>query len=78
MYKQPQISAIRQQHMRVGVCYYKPTTDIISGQIKSCVRQPVSKKTEFPATEVLPVCDRGLGLDRDNHIHFAEDPKNII
>ena len=40
-----------------------------------CVRQPVSKKTEFPATEVLQVCDLGLGLDRDIYIHFAEHPK---
>jgi hypothetical protein len=46
-----------------------------------CVWQLVSKKTEFPMTEVLQVCDLGLGLDREigeNHIHFAEHPEVII
>ena len=29
-------------------------------------------------TEVLQVCDLSLGLDRENHIHFAEHPEVII
>jgi hypothetical protein len=42
------------------------------------VQQLVLKKTKFPMTVVLQVCDLGLGLNRDNYIYFAEQPRIII